>query len=159
MKGEVKRIFKERFFENVGCRPVMDGSQFRKLSLADFEALKALFSLEEIRSAIWDNDESKTPEPDSLNFEFIQNIWSILEAYLINLMDEFHSNTKLPKAIATSFIALVPNIQNPQELRSYKPICLVGCLYKILSKMLASRLKRNLYNVVSGSQPAFVPGK
>lgn len=38
-------------------------------------------------------------------------------------------------------------------------ICLVGCLHKILPKVLAARLKRVLPKVVSRSETTFVPGR
>lgn len=42
---------------------------------------------------------------------------------------EFNKIVVLPKAISFVFIALVPKNLNPQGLKEYCPICLIGCLY------------------------------
>jgi hypothetical protein len=40
-----------------------------------------------------------------------------------------------------------------------RPISLVGCMYKVLAKVLANRLRSVIGTVVSDSQSAFVKGK
>ncbi|MCI51116.1 transposon TX1 putative protein, partial [Trifolium medium] len=59
-------------------------------------------------------------------------------------LSEFHISAHLPKAFTASFLALIPKKDHPQVLSDYRPICLVSSLYKILSKVLASRLKKVL---------------
>ena len=48
---------------------------------------------------------------------------------------------------------------SPQRLNNFRPISLVGCLYKVLAKVLANRLHLVVGSVVSDSQSAFVKGK
>lgn len=38
-------------------------------------------------------------------------------------------------------ISLIPKVKEPQNLGEYHPISLVGCMYKILTKILGRRLK------------------
>jgi hypothetical protein len=72
---------------------------------------------------------------------------------------EFHRNGRLPKGINASFIALIPKLDSPQLLHDFRPISLVGCMYKVLGKILANRLHAVISSVVSDSQSAFVKGK
>ncbi|RVW54128.1 putative ribonuclease H protein [Vitis vinifera] len=46
-----------------------------------------------------------------------------------------------------------------EDLGDFRPISLLGSLYKLLAKVLANRLKKVLDKVVSGDQNAFVRGK
>lgn len=77
--------------------------------------------------------------------------------------DRFHpvlySKATLPKAITSYFLTLIPNNKNPIDLEEYKPICLVDNLYKILSKILASRLNKFIGNIISLTQCAFITGR
>ena len=46
-----------------------------------------------------------------------------------------------------------------EDAKDYRPISLVGSLYKWLAKVLANRLKRVLAKVVSNAQNAFIEGR
>ena len=53
---------------------------------------------------------------------------------------------------------LIPKKQTVEDFKDLRPISLVGGLYKILTKVLANRIKRVLDKVISKSQNAFVKG-
>ncbi|KAK2433359.1 hypothetical protein QL285_018637 [Trifolium repens] len=72
---------------------------------------------------------------------------------------EFHRNGKLTKGLNSTFIALIPKIESPQRLNDFRPISLVGSLYKILAKVLANRLRLVVGSVVSEAQTAFVKSR
>ena len=44
-------------------------------------------------------------------------------------------------------------------LKDYRPISLIGCMYKIVAKILANRLKKVLHNLIDESQSAFIEGR
>jgi len=72
---------------------------------------------------------------------------------------EFLRNGKLTKGVNATFIALIPKVGSPQRLNDFRPISLVGVMYKVLAKLLANRLRAVIGSVVSDSQSAFVRGK
>ena len=45
------------------------------------------------------------------------------------------------------------------EVKDFQPISLVGGIYKIISKVLANRLRRVAHGLISNSENAFVKGK
>jgi hypothetical protein len=55
-------------------------------------------------------------------------------------------------------VTLIPKIDCPLGLKDYRPITLVGCLYKIVAKILVERLKKMLKGVISRAQTAFLAG-
>ncbi len=56
-------------------------------------------------------------------------------------------------------MTLIPKKQNAVDIRDFRPISLIGSVYKILAKVLANRLRRVLDGLVSESQNAFVGGR
>jgi len=72
---------------------------------------------------------------------------------------EFHRNGKLTKGINSTFIALIPKVDNPQRLNDFRPISLVGSMYKILAKLLANRLRMVIGLLISNSQSTFIKGR
>jgi len=150
--------FSNHFKVNGEARPDVAGLHFRKLSFGEAGNLTKPFSVEEVRQTIWDCDGCKSPGPDGINFDFIKIFWDILKDDFMRFLVEFHRNDKLTKDINSTFIALIPKVNSPQRLSDFRPISLVGCLYKVLAKVLAIRLRAVIGLVVSDSQSAFVKG-
>ncbi|XP_021971650.1 uncharacterized protein LOC110866811 [Helianthus annuus] len=59
----------------------------------------------------------------------------------------------------SSFVALIPKQKDPLSIGDFRPISLVGSVYKILAKVLANRLKIVINDVISNTQSAFVGGR
>ena len=58
-----------------------------------------------------------------------------------------------------TFISLIPKKYDATEVRDFRPISLIGGVYKIIAKVLANRLKMVLGDIVHESRNAFVKGK
>ena len=76
-----------------------------------------------------------------------------------NAVRWFWKEGKIPKGCNASFIALVPKKQTTLDLDDYRPISLVGCVYKIISKILENRLKIVLPKVIDSTQSTFIKGR
>jgi len=139
-------------FKALGAdRPRAENLQFRKLSCAQAGTLTKPFSITEVKKAMWDCDSYKSPGPDGINLGFIKDFWDLIHEDLMRFLVEFHRNGKLTKGVNSTFIALIPKVSSPQRLADFRPISLVGCLYKILAKVLANRLRSVAGSVVSES--------
>ncbi|XP_058775212.1 uncharacterized protein LOC131649467 [Vicia villosa] len=149
----------KRFMEEVCTRPELHGINLKVLSLGDSLDLEKPFSEEEIKDAIWSCDGNKSPGPDGFSLEFFKRFWLILKDDLMKLCNDFYLKGTLVKAITSSFLALIPKKNNPQDLSEYRPICLVGSIYNILAKILAARMRGVLDKLISTNQTAFVPGR
>ena len=57
------------------------------------------------------------------------------------------------------FIVLIPNVASQEELGQFRPISLCNLIFKIVSKVVADRLKVALPKIISKEQLAFVPGR
>jgi len=74
-------------------------------------------------------------------------------------LDEFYVNGIFSRGCNASFIALIPKVTDPQLLNDYRPISLIGCIYKIVVKLLANRLKKVMSLIIDGKQSAFIEGR
>jgi len=94
-----------------------------------------------------------------LNFKFIKEFWDVIKPDLMRFLDEFHVNGVFPKGTNASFLALIPKVHDPQSLNKYRPISLIGCVYKIVAKVLSRRLKKVLPTIIDEQQTTFVEGR
>ena len=140
-------------------RPSIEDLQFPSLSYRKGAGLVKLFSLEEVKATVWDCDNFKCSGPDGITFGFIKDFWEILRDDVMRFIMKFHRNGRLTKGINSTFIDLIPKVESPQRLNDFRPISLVGSMYKILAKVLANRLRLVIGSVISDSQSAFVKGR
>jgi len=156
VRAEAKKLFQNRFeaTKDLGVR--LDVVEFKSLSASDNMCLLERFSEEEIKEAVWQCEGSKSPGPDGFNFNFIKKSWDFLKEEVLALMGLFHETGHIPKGCNVSFLALIPKVKNPVYLDQYRPISLVGAIYKIISKVLAGRIKKVLPSVIDDYQSAFL---
>ncbi|GMI96142.1 hypothetical protein HRI_003283500 [Hibiscus trionum] len=58
-----------------------------------------------------------------------------------------------------SFITLIPKVPSPESLEEFRPISLIGGVYKILSKVLSKRLQEVMDSLIGETQFAFISGR
>lgn len=67
----------------------------------------------------------------------------------MDVFKEFHIRGKFEKSINATFISLTPKKVSDVDNKNSHPISLVGGVYKIISKVLANRLKMVLEKIIS----------
>lgn len=61
-------------------------------------------------------------------------------------------------ALGVFFIVLILKKKGALPIKDYRPISLIGSLYKILAKVLTNRLAKLLHMVISNNQSTFISG-
>ena len=70
----------------------------------------------------------------------------------------FHRTCIFEKSLNATFLCLIPKKTNAINIKDFRPISLVGSLYKLLSKVLAHRLCCVLDKLISNSQNSLLGG-
>ncbi|RVW46009.1 LINE-1 reverse transcriptase-like [Vitis vinifera] len=117
------------------------------------------FSEEEIYAALMGMNGDKAPGPDGFTIAFWQSSWGLVKEEIMDLFREFYNQRSFANSLNSTFLVLIPKKGGAEDLGDFRPISLLGSLYKLLAKVLANRLKKVLDKVVSGDQNAFVRGK
>ncbi len=114
---------------------------------------------EEVHQALKQMYPTKAPGPDGMSAIFYQSYWEIVDPEVIQaILSILHSGYMLRK-INFTHIVLIPKIKEPVKITNFRPIALCNVIYKIVSKILANRLKSVLPLVISDTQSAFVPSR
>ncbi|KAK4590843.1 hypothetical protein RGQ29_021151 [Quercus rubra] len=75
---------------------------------------------------------------------FYHHCWGIAERDVLAVFEEFYHHSKFEKSLNATFISLIPKKNDASNIRDFRPISLLGSVYKILAKVLANRLKEVL---------------
>nr|GEV41220.1 RNA-directed DNA polymerase, eukaryota [Tanacetum cinerariifolium] len=121
-------------------------------------AIKA-WSKEANKRAVRDCGTNKSPGPDGFSFEFYRKYWTTIDDDVFQVVRDFFMNGHFPRGCNSSFIALIPKIQDAKFVKDFRPISLIGSVYKIIAKILANRLCVVLLYLISDVQSDFVANR
>lgn len=114
---------------------------------------------DEIRSAVFEMKPFKVPGPDGLTAVFFQSFWDVVKTDIVKMVKYFFSRGYILRELNNTDIALIPKVDDPTVLKGFRPISLCNVCYKIISKVIANRLKRVIDNIISRFQSAFIKGR
>ena len=72
----------------------------------------------------------------------------VVEKDVMDFFDYFHQYSMFERSMNASFLTLIPKKCNAVNIKDFCPISLVASVYKLLSKVLANRLRAVLDNLI-----------
>jgi len=141
------------------AREVCWGSTPTRVSnMANDELTKEL-TLKEIKEAIAPMPKDKAPGCDGIPTEFFQELIEEISPTLLQAFSAMFRRGETSEWTNKGLITLIPKSGDHAKIGNWRPIMLLGSLYKILAKTLARRLQDLLPNVIRPSQMSFVEGR
>ncbi|KAL5783915.1 hypothetical protein ACOSQ2_006307 [Xanthoceras sorbifolium] len=116
-------------------------------------------SKEEVKSSLFDIGGLKALGPDGFPAVFFQNQWPLCKVDLVNMVTNSFRLGHFPFELNQTLIALIPKIPSPLEMANFRPISLCNTAYKVISKIIVSRLRGVMADLVGPNQVAFIPGR
>ena len=101
--------------------------------------------------------DSKTPGTDGLPAEFYKIFWSEVSDALIASLNFAYEVGKLPITQRRGLIKLIPKKET--DLKTWQPLSLLNCDYKIATKLIANRIQATLPKLINNDQAGFIKGR
>lgn len=130
----------------------------RKLDDSCLSTILSIPSMEEIKEACWSLKPFKAPGTDGLHAGFFQRCWNKVTDNLTIAIKHLFSSSQISESCKKFLICLVPKVKNPEHLKLFRTISLGNTSYKIVTKIIASRLSSCLQNLINPVKAAFLPG-
>jgi exonuclease III len=159
VKVEFCSHFATRFHAPSATRNKINFMFPNQLSSDQALELEKPVSTDEIRTAVWACGENKSPGPDGFTFEFFRKFWDTIGPDLCLAVEWFFDHGSFSRGCNSSFISLIPKVQDLKFVNDYRPISLIGSLYKVVTKILALRLSSVITGLISDVQTAFLPSR
>lgn len=116
-------------------------------------------SLIECTAALNSFSAHKSPGIDGLPYAFYKTFWDILGPDLVCVLNSTLADGHLPLSQRTGIISLLYKKGDKQDVKNWRPITLLCTDYKILAKVLTTRLTTVIASVVSPCQTCGIPGR
>jgi hypothetical protein len=130
-----------------------------KVTLEENDMLGNIFTLEEVKEAIFGSYADGAPGPDGLSFFFYQKYWDIIAQDLLNLFDAWFDEKLDIFRLNFAMITLIPKENDARTMKKFMPISLLNCSFKIFCKVLTNRLAKIIGRLISQNQSAFIKGR
>ena len=123
------------------------------------ELLGRDFHADEVRIALKQMAPLTAPGPDGMSPVFYKSFWHIVKEDVTTVVLKALNTGVVLESLNSTFIALIPKIKYPKKASDFRPISLCNVVYKLISKVVVNRLKKNLAKAIPESQSAFLSGR
>jgi hypothetical protein len=162
MKDHVESYYKELFGPEEDSQMAL-GNDFwiERGRFTDEEALELIkpFTLKELEEALKDMDLNASPGPDGIPVGFYKEFWNEIKFTMLEMFQDLHRGGLNLSRLNYGMISLIPKLKEANNIRQFRPVCLLNVDYKWFTKVLTLRLTPYAGKIISGTQTAFIPGR
>ena len=114
-------------------------------------------TLQEIQSILTLGKNDKSLGLDGLHVEVYRDLFDVLGMDLLRVIEDSRKNGKIPVVFNSTFIDLIPKTDHPMCLEDFIPISLCNYCYKIIGKIISTRIRKVLGHYIFCEQFGFLP--
>ena len=133
--------------------------QIPTLNENDKRTLESDITLEELGDAVKCLKINKSPGTDGLTPEFYKCFWENLKYHFVDMMNEVFNEGELPASCRRSILSLIFKKNDTNDIKNYRPISLTNYDYKVITFVLAKRLKPVLNTIINKNQSGYITGR
>jgi hypothetical protein len=113
------------------------------------EHLTKEFTQEEIKAALDSIGDLKAPRLDGMPAVFFKSFWDVVGQQLTKEVLDVLRGGWLPEGWNDTIISLIPKVEKLDKVTDLRPISLCNVVYKVVSKVLSSRLRDVIPKIIT----------
>ena len=113
-----------------------------KLDEIDNADLCRAFTEAEVKVALFAMAHNRAPGPDNIPVEFYQVCWDVVKDDIMLLFEHFYKGDLDVQHLNYGAITLLPKTAGADKIQQFRPICLLRCPYKLITKVLDRRAEK-----------------
>lgn len=129
------------------------------LSQNDSEKCEQTITQEEIYESIKSAKLNRAPGMDGLPIEFYKFFWDDIKHLLTKMIQNFQQTGELPPSLKKIVITPIPKPGDRTLLINWRPISLMNCDYKIITRIFGRKIAEVISSLLSSDQSYCVPGR
>eukprot|EP00253_Pinus_taeda_P031667 PITA_31667 len=154
------RVENTSFFYNFAKEVIRTAQCFPRFVEEDeVDELTTPVSKEEVEAAMKNMAKDKIPGLDGWTIELFLHFFDLIGSKITDVVEESRLKGEIYRPFNSTFIALIPKKDEPENLEDFRPISLCNCIYKIIAKVIAIRIVPILSRNISMEQFSFLDGR
>ncbi|XP_026451383.1 uncharacterized protein LOC113351656 [Papaver somniferum] len=125
----------------------------------DNQILEAVPSDEEVKQAVFNLNPDSAPGPDGFEGWFYKHAWGINGKDLTISIQYCRREGFIPQGFNANFLLLQPKVKNAKKAGQFRPIGLMNFSFKVITKVISTRLGSIIQKIISPQQGAFIKGR
>ena len=155
-----KDLYSSNNIDDTNINSMLNNTVFETtLSKDDADICDGQISLDEITKAIFNMKHNKSPGLSGISIEFYQTFWNKIKYLVLNSMNEGSIKGEQSPLQKQGVISLLYKKGNPENLENWRPISLLNTDYKIITRVLATRLQKLLPKIISMDQQGYLKNR
>jgi exonuclease III len=142
----------DNFLGDLVNHPAVTGC---KLTEDERASLERGITVDELDEAVAKSNGNSAPGIDGIGNRFIKKFWHLFRIPLLEYLRVCNARGTLTETFRTALIRLIPKKGNVEQIKNWRPISLLSCFYKIISKAVDARLETVIDKVTSLAQKAY----
>jgi len=163
IEQEFREYFQEALKQQAGTRSTAIQSitqHIPKIITEDHnQNLLQQVSMHEVEEAMAQLKDGKAPGLDGFTSNFFHEFWELINTEVWELVEESRSMHWILPSLNSTFITLVPEGEESNTPDKYRLIAICNVIYKLISKVVANRLKPLLPLLILLEQTGYVEGR
>jgi hypothetical protein len=157
-----------RYFQNILTEPQVDRlDAINKITqhvppLVTMEQNAVLLrpiTIEEVDQALQETPKCKALGPEGFTSDFFHHYWEMIRTEVWEILEDSRASGQVLQALNATFITLIPKEGKAHHPKKFRPISLCNVIYKLLTKVIARRLKPILPTIISPEKSGYVEGR
>jgi hypothetical protein len=121
-------------------------------------ALDAPITMDELQHAIQKGKPQKAPGCDGISHDFYKATWEMNKDDMLTIINQMYKDGQIADTQKRGMLICIPKIPNSQRPDDYRPLTLLNADYKLLTRILATRLRPWLASILHPGQHCGISG-
>ena len=123
------------------------------------QSLEGNITKKECETALSFMKNNKSPGCDGIPVEFYKTFWADIHTFLIDSLNDAYQVGELSTTQKRGILSLIFKKNDKELLKNWRPISLLNTDYKILTHVLANRLKKVIGKIINTDQNGYIKGR
>jgi hypothetical protein len=116
-------------------------------------------TLSELKTTLSLLQKEKSPGPDGWTAEFFSHYFDLVGTDLLQMIEDTRITGKISSSLNSTFLVLIPKSDQPSSYNDFRPISLCNLVYKLIAKVISTRIKPVMERKLSPEQLGFLKGR